>query len=129
MSAISSDHLVCIEQDCSSFRPISLLKILSKVYESALKSQVNRYLEMNNLFFQGQFGFRTKKTTTLAIDHLARHVLMGFESGLDTFASCLDLTKAFDCVSHAILLKKLSYYNFDQDSIHLLSSYLCDRVQ
>lgn len=65
----------------------------------------------------------------MAIGELTDCVLGGFEKGLDTHASFYDLTKAFDCVSHNILLKKLSYYGFGDDSISLMGSYLKDRFQ
>lgn len=39
------------------------------------------------------------------------------------------MSKAFDCVDHAILLGKLKSYNFDNNSIRLLGSYLADRCQ
>lgn len=44
-------------------------------------------------------------------------------------ANFLDLSKAFDCVSHKILLKKLKLYGFDQNSMSLMESYLLNREQ
>ena len=115
--------------DYNNYRPISLLPILSKVYERILKNQINKHFESNNLFSISQFGFRKNKTTTLAIDHFTSNISEGFEKYLDTLASFLDLTKAFDCVTHSILLKKLSFYKFHADAIQLLDSYLSDRDQ
>ena len=46
-----------------------------------------------------------------------------------THASFLDLTKAFDCVSHGILLQKLEAYKFDANNIELIKSYLSNRLQ
>ena len=116
-------------ENLSDYRPISILPIISKILESVLKTQINDYFERDGLYFQGQFGFRHKKSTTLAINSLTSHICEGFEKGLDTFASCLDLTKAFDCVSHNILLSKLKFYNFDSPSIDMLRSYLSNRTQ
>lgn len=115
--------------DCNNYRPISLLPILSKVYERILKNQINEHFEFNKLFAINQFGFRKNKTTTLAIDRFTSGILEGFERWLDTLASFLDLTKAFDCVTHIILLKKLISYNFQDDAVQLLKSYLSDRDQ
>lgn len=115
--------------DPSGYRPISLLPILSKIMESLLNVQIKNYFEENSLFFQGQFGFRHKKSTTLAIDCLTNHIYDGFESSLDTFVSCLDLTKAFDCVHHQILLSKMKSYNFQPSSLNMMQSYLAKRVQ
>ena len=115
--------------DPSNYRPISLLPIFSKIFESILKDQITDHFEGCGLFAQSQFGFRNNRSTTLAVGEFTDCVLEGFERGLDTYACFYDLTKAFDCVSHNILLEKLSYYGFGNDSISLMSSYLMDRTQ
>lgn len=113
----------------SNYRPISLLPIFSKIFESVLKVQITDYFESNSLLSPCQFGFRQKLSTTLAINDFTQTVLGGFEGKLFTRASFFDLSKAFDCVSHHILLKKLSAYNFHSNSIQLLKSFLFDRRQ
>ena len=40
-----------------------------------------------------------------------------------------DLSKAFDCISHDLLLAKLHVYGFSKQSLNLVSNYLCDRIQ
>lgn len=115
--------------DPSNYRPISLLPIFSKIFESILKDQISSFFEKHNLFMQGQFGFRNNKSTTLAINNLMDLVVEGMEEGSNIYGSFYDLTKAFDCVSHDILLQKLLYYNFDPNSITLIKSYLCERTQ
>ena len=115
--------------DQTNYRPISLLPIFAKILESLMKDQITNYMENNNLFTQDQFGFRNRRSTTLAIDRLTEFVSRGWEDGLDTYASFFDLTKAFDCVSFDILLQKLQYYNFHPNSIAFVESYLRDRQQ
>lgn len=116
-------------EDLNNYRPISLVPILSKILEAALKIQITEYFESNNLFSPCQYGFRNNKSTTKAINNLTQIVLHGFEENLYTHATFLDLTKAFDCVSHHILLKKLEAYNFDNNSRALIKSYLTERFQ
>lgn len=113
----------------TNYRPISLLPIFSKVIETLMKFQINAYFEDHNLFTQSQYGFRDGKSTTLAVEGLMEFVAEGLEGGLDTYASFFDLTKAFDCVSFEILLKKLTYYNFHPSSIAFVKSYLHGRQQ
>ena len=60
---------------------------------------------------------------------LTNHILVNFEKGDDTYVSFYDLTKAFDCVSHTVLINKLHCYNFSNTSIAMLNSYLSKRVQ
>lgn len=106
-----------------------LLPIFSKIFESILKDQINNFFERLHLLYQQQYGFRNKRSTTLAINSLTDIIGEGMEEGLNTYASFYDLTKAFDCVSHDILLRKLSFYNFNNNSISLIKSYLSMRGQ
>ena len=113
----------------SDYRPISLLPNFSKVFESVLKDQVSSFFESNDLFLQSQYGFRNSRSTTLAINNLTDYIVEGMEKGIDSFACFYDLTKAFDCVQHNILLEKFANYNFDTSSVSLIKSYLSDREQ
>lgn len=115
--------------DPSNHRPVSVIPYFAKIYEVILKAQLTNYFEINNLFNGSQYGFRNKLSTTLAIDKLTTLINTGFEEGKYISSQFLDLTKAFDCVSHDILLNKLNYYGFTAESILLLTSYLSDRQQ
>lgn len=116
-------------KDLSNYRPISLIPLFAKIFESVLKIQIVEFFESNNLFSPCQFGFRNGKSTSSAINNLTQTIADGFENRQFTHASFYDLTKAFDCVSHNILLKKLSAYGFDENSINLVKSYLTERSQ
>lgn len=113
----------------SSYRPISVLPIFSKLFEKVLNIQIVNYFERNKLFSDHQFGYRKDRSTGSAILRLVTHIMQGFEEGDYTVISFLDLSKAFDCVSPRILLAKLRNYGFSDNSIKLLQSYLSDRCQ
>ena len=116
-------------QECNNYRPISLTPIISKLFEKILKKQLYLHFENNNLFNDSQFGFRQGRSTDDAISELINQILRHFELCHHTVATFYDLTKAFDCVNHDILIKKFQSYNFSESSILLLSSYLSDRLQ
>lgn len=115
--------------DNSNYRPISLLPIVSKIFEKLLVLQISEYFEDNNLLFEGQFGFRRHSSTFLAVSALVENIINSFENKNYHAALFLDLSRAFDTVSHVILLKKLKFYNFCENSINLIKSYLANRVQ
>lgn len=115
--------------DVNNYRPITLIPVLSKIYEYLLKSQLYEYFEYNNLFTSSQYGFRLNKSTTSAITELLEYISEGFERGLYVGSTLCDLSKAFDCVSHSILIDKLSYYGLNRISLNLISSYLSERKQ
>lgn len=85
--------------------------------------------ESNNLFAKSQFGYRTKKSIKLAINGFISLINKCLEDNVFTITSFYDLTKAFDCVQHLILLQNLLLYGFGQNSLSLISSYLSDRKQ
>lgn len=116
-------------EDPSNYRPISLVPIFSKIFETLLKTQIMEFFETNGLFSPCQNGFRNCKSTSTAINNLTQTITDGFENHLFTFASFYDLTKAFDSVSHDTLLRKLSAYGFDENSVSFVKSYLTDRCQ
>ena len=115
--------------DPSNYRPISILPVVSKIYEALLKNQIVNYFESNSLFASEQFGFRKDRSTTLAVGRFVEFVVACFEDSSCCEASFLDLTKAFDCVSHVILIRKLYMYNFKPEACKLISSYLSNRMQ
>ena len=76
-----------------------------------------------------RIGIRQKRSTQSAVLTLVDHITSIFENGGYGVASFLDLSKAFDCVFHNILLGKLGTYNLHKSSIKLIKSYLDDRSQ
>lgn len=110
------------ENEPSNYRPMALLPIFSKIMEKILLHQLNAYFETSNLFAKTQFGFRSKSNTVNAIESLVRQISSAFEEGQYAICSFLDLSKAFDCVSHTILLRKLYMYNLHPQSCKLITS-------
>lgn len=108
-------------------RPISLLPIISKVFEKCMAFQLLSFFEENHLLSCSQFGFRQGRGTDMAILDLTSRIAETFHNREYRAVLLCDLSRALDCVDHAILLKKLKSYNFDNNSIRLLGSYLADR--
>jgi Reverse transcriptase (RNA-dependent DNA polymerase) len=116
-------------EECSNYRPISLIPIVAKVVEKCLKVQLYKYFVDNNLLAKSQFGFREGHSTEDAVmtlyDQLCNHLNYGrYACGI-----FIDLSKAFDTVNHGILLQKLKRYGLTIDSCKLLKSYLNNRRQ
>ena len=88
---------------------ISLLITLSKILEKLIHKRVYNHLEENNLIYNSQYGFRPKHSCENAggVGELLSVILKGQENNKSTVAVFLDLSKAFDTLSHPVLLQKL----------------------
>ena len=92
--------------DAQNYRPISVLPAISKICERVVYDQPYRYLNSNDLLTKNQSGFRSLHSTVTALLHLTSNWYLNIDKGMINFIVLLDLAKAFDTISHNILLKK-----------------------
>ena len=96
--------------DPKNFRQISILPTFSKLLEMVIYEQLTVYLESNNILCTQQFGFRKNLSTSDAIHTLTNYIKEAFENRDKYIGVFTDLTSAFDCVNHQILISKLYFY-------------------
>ena len=113
--------------DPKNFRPISLLPIVSKIFEKVIHEQTMEYLTDNNILYKYQSGFRKNHSTDTSLSYLTNKIMTGFDSGLLTGMILIDLQKAFDTINHDILLKKMASLGFLNHSIIWFQLYLSGR--
>lgn len=117
------------KQDPSNYRPVSILPVLSKVFEKIILNQMLSHFNQNNLLHNQQFGFTKGRCTTDAGVALIKHVFNAWEESKDAIGVFCDLSKAFDCVDHETLLLKLEHYGIRNAALKFLNSYLDNRTQ
>jgi hypothetical protein len=117
------------KSDASNYRPISILPVFSKLIERAMHNRVTSFLDQNKVLSQCQFGFQKKKSTTQAINKLVYETLLALDEGKLVLGISCDLSKAFDCVVHSILLAKLQRYGMRGTVNKWMNSYLSERSQ
>lgn len=115
--------------DPNSFRPISLLSVVSKPLERHIHNNMQEFLEQHELLHHLQSGYRKGHSCHTALIHLVDRWLKAVNDEKMSGAVFLDLRKAFDLVNHNILLKKLSAYQFSENTVGLIQSYLENRTQ
>ena len=110
-----------------NYRPVSLLPVVSKVFERIMLNQVTAY--MNEYLSPHLCGYRKGFNTQTALSFLIekwKKILDGKGYGA---AVLMDLSKAFDTINHELLIAKLHAYGFTKESLMIIFSYLSDRWQ
>nr|CAH7729526.1 unnamed protein product [Callosobruchus chinensis] len=110
-----------------NYRPISVISIFAKIIEIILKNRLICYFDKHSLIHKQQFGFRKGLSTLGALYGIVKSIIDGFEHKEYSALTMVDLSKAFDCVSHELLLIKLERYGIRGSPLSLIKSYLSNR--
>ena len=108
----------------NNYRPIAVISSIGKVIEKAVHQQLYRYLEMNGLLTNSQFGFRTHHGIEHPLFLFAERVRQALNRGNHIMSLFIDLKKAFDTVNFSILLSKLSHYGIRGTALKWFENYL-----
>ena len=113
----------------SNYRPISLLSNFSKIFEKVMQKRLNNFLEICEVLFCMQFGFRSGHSTDHALITLTESIKSTLDNNKFGCGIFIDLQKAFDTVNHEILLSKLEYCGIRGIALNWFQSYLSHRKQ
>ena len=108
-----------------NYRPVSVLSNLSKIYERCIYDQLQEYFD--NFLSDNQCGFRKGFNAQNAILHMIEKMKKARDNKLVSLAILTDLSKAFDCVHHDLLIAKLNAYGVERKSLIFINEYLSDR--
>ena len=97
--------------------------------EHLVCSQLNTHLREHNLQTEHQWGFRPRRSTEDVLLHMSEKWRRAVDSGQVVGVLFIDFRKAFDTVSHPILIKKLSACGISGNFLEYLENYLTDRKQ
>ena len=110
-----------------NYRPVSLLSLVSKVFEKLVNNRIVDYLEKCGLFSDFQYGFRSSRSTADLLTVVSDRIARAFNRSGATRAVALDISKAFDRVWNAGLLHKLKSYGISGPIFSLICSFLSNR--
>ena len=110
-----------------NYHPVSLLSVVSKVFEKLVNNRIVDQLEKCGHFSDFQYGFRTSQSTADVLTVVSDRIASAFNRSGATQAVALDISKAFDRVWHADLLQKLKSYGISDQIFGLISSFLSNR--
>ena len=101
-----------------NYRPVSLLSVVSKVFEKLVNNRIVDYLEKCGLFSDFQYGFRSSRSTADLLTVVSDRIARAFNRSGATRAVALDISKA---------LHKLKSYGIPGQIFGLISSFLSNR--
>ena len=116
-------------QQFSNYRPVSILPIISNIFEKVIYKRLISYIDKNNILTPYQFGFRQNMSTSLALTFFVDKINSAIENKQFSKGIFLDLSNAFDTVNHHILLNKLSFYGVYGIALDQFKDYLSNRCQ
>lgn len=111
----------------SSYRPISLLCVISKLLERIILNRLNKHLDAHNIIPEEQHGFKKYFSTTHQLHKVIGNAKRKLKEKYSTGIVMLDVEKAFDRVWHAGLLHKMILLHFPPYLTKIISNFLKER--
>ena len=110
-----------------NFRPVSVLACISKVVETIMVSQMQNHLgQIYSIYLS---AYRSMIGCHSVLIHTTEVWKQALDSGKYVGVIMSDLSKAFDCLPHNLMLEKMKHYKFSLDAVKLLESYITNRFQ
>ena len=106
----------------ANYRPISLLPIISKIFERVLFEQIEKFSE--KILSPKLSGFRKGHSTQHALLNLLKNWQKTLDKSGVIGTVLMDLSKAYDCLLHDLLIAKLSAYGFEDSATSLILEIL-----
>ena len=113
----------------SNYRPISILPVISRLFEKLIADQVYQYVNENSLFSPDHSGFLKHHSTATCLLTNTNKCYEGFDLGKLVGLVFIEIKIAFDTFDHQILLEKLMLYGVQQYELSWFKSYLTNRKQ
>ena len=113
--------------DKENYRLVSVLPLLSKIFERLIYDQLNEYLDqyLNSLLC----GFRKAHSTQHALFRLLQEWQNELDKSGFVGTILMDLSKDYDCLPHDLLIAEFEAYGIDKSGLNLLLNYLSNQKQ
>ncbi|KAK4828554.1 hypothetical protein QYF61_027523 [Mycteria americana] len=117
------------KEDPGNYRPVSLTSVPGKIMERFILSALNRHVQANQGIRPSQHGFMKGRSCLINLISFYDKVTRLVDEGKAVDVVYLDFSKAFDTVSHSILLEKLAAHGLDGCTLHWVKNWLDGRAQ
>jgi len=120
-------HKKGLRTSADKYRPVSVVNHTGKIFEKEMHDQIYKF--MRNILSDKLCGYRKGFSTQHALISMTEQWRKSLDKKGFAGAVLMDLSKAFDCMNHELLLAKLNAYGLDKRSLMLINSYLTNRWQ
>ncbi|CAM4553989.1 unnamed protein product [Caretta caretta] len=117
------------EEDPGNYRPVSLTSVPGKIMEQVLKESILKHLHERKVIRNSQHGFSKGRSCLTNLIAFYDEITGSVDEGKAVDVLFLDFSKAFDTVSHSILVSKLRKYGLDECTTRWVESWLDCRAQ
>ena len=111
--------------DVGNYRPVSILPIMSKVFEKVIINQISPYFD--SIFHPCVSGFRKGYSCETVLVNMVESIKCSLDKGNIVCCILMDLSRAFDCIPHKLLISKFKAYGVSVSACDVITSYLKDR--
>uniref|UniRef100_A0A8C7Y996 Reverse transcriptase domain-containing protein n=1 Tax=Oryzias sinensis TaxID=183150 RepID=A0A8C7Y996_9TELE len=113
----------------TNYRPVSMLPQLSKILEKMFIARLNSFIEKHNILDEGQYGFRSNRSTSLALMNVIENITNAIDNKKNVIWVFIDIKKSFHTINHGMLMNKLERYGIRWLVLDWIRSYLRNRKQ
>jgi len=117
------------QNELKHYRPVSNLKVFSKIIEKIAIPQINEHLTTNNMLEPFQSGYKPLHSTETALLRVKNDIMQAIDRKHAVLLVLLDLSAAYDTIDYPTLLQRLSHtYKITGNVLSWLESYLTHRT-
>ena len=117
-----SDHF-----NKKNYRPLSILCMVSKIFEKIIDRDMTDI--KGHILLPEVSAYRSNYSCQCVILHALELWRKALEDKKQVAIALIDLSKAFESISHPLLIAKLNAYGFSPNAVKFMASYLCRRLQ
>ena len=115
------------KQSIKNYRPVSLLAICEKLFESFLYNNMFYFFIENDLISQNQTGFKLGDSCIKQLLSMINEIYKSFDDGWEVKSDFLDISKAFDKVWHQGVILKLKQNGISGNLLKIIEDFLSNR--
>lgn len=127
ISKVIPVHKTGSKSDIRNYRPIAVLSIFAKIFETVLYSAI--FKQLRGWFCDEQHGFLPNRSTTSNLLNITTIIGSNLDQKTQVDVAYLDFRKAFDRVNNDQLLKKMALAGFASTLLSFFRAYFLDRNQ